>query len=317
MLPYTPLHHLLFAARRAAAAGHDQRQPLERADRLRGRRRARRACAGIADAFLVGERPIARRVDDSVVRVGRVRPDHPAPRPRLRARRGRDAARRSTGARARRRSQEHASRWWSTARRSSASTSATSTTSGRLRAFQATIRDLMRDVRRAVATTCWSRATRTRISLDRVGASSCRPRPCTPVQHHRAHIASVLAEREAWDTARRRRELRRHRLRRRRQHLGRRVLRRQRARRLRPRRAPAPGALAGGDAAARHPVQAAAGFPRAARRPARPDPRPVRLSAALHAGVGAAARRRAAVGAAPRWAGCSTPSPRCSASPGR
>ena len=60
MLPYAPLHHLLFARGRAAAAGHDQRQrsgePLAYADDD--------ACgrlSGIADAFLVGERPIARR----------------------------------------------------------------------------------------------------------------------------------------------------------------------------------------------------------------------------------------------------------------
>ena len=49
---------------------------------------------GIADAFLVGERPIARRVDDSVVRAGALRPDDPAPLARLRPGRRRHAARR-------------------------------------------------------------------------------------------------------------------------------------------------------------------------------------------------------------------------------
>jgi len=69
MLPYTPLHHLLFAAgapeilvmtsanRSSEPIAYDERDALER-------------LAGVADAFLVGERPIARRVDDSVARVG-------------------------------------------------------------------------------------------------------------------------------------------------------------------------------------------------------------------------------------------------------
>jgi hydrogenase maturation protein HypF len=69
MLPYTPLHHLLFAAgapdvlvmtsanRSSEPIAYEDDQALER-------------LSGIADAFLVGERPIARRVDDSVGRVG-------------------------------------------------------------------------------------------------------------------------------------------------------------------------------------------------------------------------------------------------------
>jgi hydrogenase maturation protein HypF len=69
MLPYTPLQHLLFAAgapdilvmtsanRSSEPIAYEDQDALERLN-------------GIADAFLIGERPIARRVDDSVARVG-------------------------------------------------------------------------------------------------------------------------------------------------------------------------------------------------------------------------------------------------------
>jgi hydrogenase maturation protein HypF len=69
MLPYTPLHHLLFAAGAPESlvmtSANRSSEPIayedeEALDRL----------AGIADAFLIGQRPIARRVDDSVARVG-------------------------------------------------------------------------------------------------------------------------------------------------------------------------------------------------------------------------------------------------------
>ena len=69
MLPYTPLHHLLFAAGAPEAlvmtSANRSSEPIayeddEALDRLQG----------IADAFLIGERPIARRVDDSVARDG-------------------------------------------------------------------------------------------------------------------------------------------------------------------------------------------------------------------------------------------------------
>ncbi|MBI1271167.1 carbamoyltransferase HypF [bacterium] len=65
MLPYTPLHHLLFkygappfliltsANRSSQPIAYDDDRAVEELD-------------GIADAFLVGERPIQRRVDDSV-----------------------------------------------------------------------------------------------------------------------------------------------------------------------------------------------------------------------------------------------------------
>jgi len=73
MLPYAPLHHLLFAAgapdRLVMTSGNRSSEPIAYDDgdaltRLRE----------LADAFLVGERPIARRVDDSVVRAGALGP---------------------------------------------------------------------------------------------------------------------------------------------------------------------------------------------------------------------------------------------------
>jgi hydrogenase maturation protein HypF len=69
MLPYTPLHHLLFAAGAPdllvmTSANHSS-EPIAYEDHD-----ALVRLFGIADAFLIGERPIARRVDDSVTRVG-------------------------------------------------------------------------------------------------------------------------------------------------------------------------------------------------------------------------------------------------------
>ena len=69
MLPYTPLHHLLFAAgapevlvmtsanRSSEPIAYVDAEALERLD-------------GIADAFLIGEREIARRIDDSLAAIG-------------------------------------------------------------------------------------------------------------------------------------------------------------------------------------------------------------------------------------------------------
>jgi hydrogenase maturation protein HypF len=69
MLPYTPIHHLLFAegAPRVLVMTSANRssEPIAYEDD-----HALESLAGIADSFLVGERPIARRVDDSVARVG-------------------------------------------------------------------------------------------------------------------------------------------------------------------------------------------------------------------------------------------------------
>lgn len=69
MLPYTPVHHLLFAAGApellVMTSANRSSEPIAYEDED-----ALESLGGIADAFLVGERPIARRVDDSVVRVG-------------------------------------------------------------------------------------------------------------------------------------------------------------------------------------------------------------------------------------------------------
>jgi hydrogenase maturation protein HypF len=73
MLPYAPLHYLLFAAgapdllvltsanRSSEPIAYEDADAVARLD-------------GIADAFLMGERPIARRVEDSVARVGPLGP---------------------------------------------------------------------------------------------------------------------------------------------------------------------------------------------------------------------------------------------------
>jgi len=69
MLPYTPLHHLLFAAGApevlVMTSANRSSEPLAYEDED-----ALQRLSGIADSFLIGQRPIARRVDDSVVREG-------------------------------------------------------------------------------------------------------------------------------------------------------------------------------------------------------------------------------------------------------
>jgi hydrogenase maturation protein HypF len=72
MLPYSPLHHLLLEAFPhpvVATSGNRSEEPIaidnqEAVDRL----------SGIADLFLMHDRPIARPCDDSVVRISRGRP---------------------------------------------------------------------------------------------------------------------------------------------------------------------------------------------------------------------------------------------------
>ena len=82
MLPYTPMQHLLFAADApdvmVMTSANRSSEPIAYEDED-----AIRRLSGIADAFLIGERPIARRVDDSVARVGAFGPVISASRTRL------------------------------------------------------------------------------------------------------------------------------------------------------------------------------------------------------------------------------------------
>ena len=69
MLPYTPLHHLLFEAGApevlVMTSANRSNEPIAYRDKD-----ALQQLSGIADAFLIGERAIARPVDDSIVRIG-------------------------------------------------------------------------------------------------------------------------------------------------------------------------------------------------------------------------------------------------------
>jgi hydrogenase maturation protein HypF len=73
MLPYTPLHYLLFEAGApdvlVMTSANRSNEPIIYRDQD-----AVEQLTGIADAFLIGERAIARPVDDSIVRVGALGP---------------------------------------------------------------------------------------------------------------------------------------------------------------------------------------------------------------------------------------------------
>jgi hydrogenase maturation protein HypF len=185
MLPYTPVHHLLFAAGApdvlVMTSANRSSEPIayeddDALDRL----------SGIADAFLIGSRPIARRIDDSVVRPGpmilrRARgyapgavATIPATRPILAL--GADLKNTITlvvdG-------QAFMSQHIGDLEHYDA-----------FRAFEATVDDLLRLYEVDRAETLIVRDAHPQYRATLPGART--------VQHHRAHIASVLAERGAW-----------------------------------------------------------------------------------------------------------------------
>ena len=196
MLPYTPLHHLLFAAGAPeilvmTSANHSS-EPIAYEDDD-----ALQRLAEIADAFLIGERPIARRVDDSIARAGPSGPiilrrargyapgavaELPVPQPILAL--GADLKNTVTlvvhG-------QAFVSQHIGDLEHYQAH-----------RAFTEVIRDLvsMYDLR-------WEEILVAHDSHPQYLSSayaSCLPvRRRISVQHHRAHVASVLAERGEWD----------------------------------------------------------------------------------------------------------------------
>ncbi|HXM10458.1 MAG TPA: carbamoyltransferase HypF [Terriglobales bacterium] len=197
MLPYTPLHYLLFAegAPRALVMTSANRssEPIAYEDD-----EALERLSGIADAFLIGQRPIARRVDDSVARIGAFGPsilrrargyapsavaNIPSERPIL-----------AVGA--------------------DLKNAVTLVVDGQafvsqhigdlgdyqsLRAFQEVIQDLtsMYEVRLADSLVICDAHPEYVSSAHALRLAS---QQLLTVQHHRAHIASVLAERGEWST---------------------------------------------------------------------------------------------------------------------
>jgi len=196
MLPYTPLHHLLFHFGAppilVMTSGNRSGEPIVYRDE-----EAVTALQGIADAWLIGERPIARRVDDSVVRVSafgpavirRARGYAPLPVTRLPGDRpvlalGADLKNTITLAV---NGQAIVSQHLGDLEQYEAFT-----------AFEETIRDLlaMYEVPLSETVVAHDLHPGYRSSQFAGGLESCET---VAVQHHRAHVAAVLAERNALD----------------------------------------------------------------------------------------------------------------------
>jgi hydrogenase maturation protein HypF len=196
MLPYAPLHHLLFAAGApevlVMTSANRSSEPIAYEDDD-----ARRQLSGIADAFLIGERPIARRVDDSVARVGAFGP--------MILRRSRGYA---PGAAARLPIERPL-----LAVGADLKNTITLVVDGQafvsqhigdldhygsLQSFDQTIRDLvsMYEVSWDDLLVVHDLHPQYASTLHALGLPAPEK---LAVQHHRAHIASVLAEKEAWD----------------------------------------------------------------------------------------------------------------------
>jgi hydrogenase maturation protein HypF len=196
MLPYTPLHHLLFEAGApeilVMTSANRSSEPIAYEDD-----QAIEQLSGIADGFLIGERGIARRVDDSVVRAGvfgtailrRARGYAPGAVAALPSERpilalGADLKNTITlvvdG-------QAFVSQHIGDLDHYQA-----------FRAFQATVRDLLamyeiQPDKLLIVHDAHPQYVSTMHALELEAAEK------RAVQHHRAHIASVIAERGAWD----------------------------------------------------------------------------------------------------------------------
>jgi hydrogenase maturation protein HypF len=195
MLPYTPLHHLLFASGApevlVMTSANRSSEPIAYQDED-----ALQRLSGIADSFLIGQRPIARRVDDSLARVGAFGP--------VVLRRARGYAPGAVAALPAERP--------ILALGADLKNTITLVVDGQafvsqhigdldhyqsLRAFHETIEDLvsMYEVR-------WEELLLVRDLhpqyLSTAHAATLRVQQNHAVQHHRAHVASVLAERGEW-----------------------------------------------------------------------------------------------------------------------
>jgi hydrogenase maturation protein HypF len=196
MLPYAPLHHLLFAAgapeRLVMTSGNRSSEPIAYEDED-----ALARLAGLADAWLVGERPIARRVDDSVIRVGPLGPivvrrsrglapgavaTFPTDRPILAV--GGDLKNTITLVVA---GQAYVSQHIGDLSHH-----------GSFQAFEAAIRDLMDMYALAPDEVVVVHDMHPEY-LSTAHAVALHGRQTIAVQHHRAHLASALAERGAFD----------------------------------------------------------------------------------------------------------------------
>jgi hydrogenase maturation protein HypF len=196
MLPYTPLHHLLFEAGApeilVMTSANRSSEPIAYEDD-----QAIEQLSGIADGFLIGERPIARRVDDSVVRASVFGP--------ATLRRARGYA---PGAVATLPSERPI-----LALGADLKNTITLVVEGQafvsqhigdldhyqaFRAFQATVRDLlaMYEIQPDKLLVVHDAHPQYVSTLHAMEFEAAEKRA---VQHHRAHIASVVAERGAWD----------------------------------------------------------------------------------------------------------------------